>query len=522
MENSSPCSAGDHVINKDTLCKENNKIGNLSSESIINSESDAVIIEDIVNVSGKDTQIVLTTNGVKLISPKDRINKKKEGKIGPFLEWRDVISASKDPKSTEQSHQWILNYIHHGSKSIVHHRCLKVHDKNGNSDKLITAIQKQCSKVVGRPKKLFILINPIGGACKGRQIYQKAAEPLFKLASVETHVVVTEKSKHALEIGETHDFSQYDGVVIVGGDGLYQEFLQGLTIQTQKKSGINYDDPNAELSKLNIPIGIIPAGTGNGLTYMINGIQHAETAVLNIIRGEQHRGQIFIVHSGSKFLCVSALAFGYGFFSDYVKRTEELRWMKKARYAYTFIGMLSKKKRFFQAELQYRLKLKANDSSGGNEQGEQQKSDWIIHKNETKNYNCIYSLQGELVDAGDHNIVDPYGSHVMLGAGTGCGHFALFKTMMYTVFGKKINSSSNLDLIDRVTDFKIKVLRDEQGGSERISGARAREIELEHLIDIDGEVIHLESLDMTVRVQPSLTLIYGVKKKQVTHKFQHD
>ncbi|CAL1539940.1 unnamed protein product [Lymnaea stagnalis] len=488
-------------------------MGDLETESIIKSDSDAVIFDDIVNVAGKDTQMVLIANGIKLINLKDKISKKEEANIGRFLEWRDVISASKDPKSTGKKTLWILNYIHHGSKSILHHRCLKVHDNNGNSDRLITAIQEQCSKVVGRPKKLFVLINPIGGAGRGRHIYQKAAESLFKLASVETHVVVTEKSKHALEIGETHDFSHYDGIVIVGGDGLYQEFLQGLTIQTQKKSGINYDDPNAELSKLNIPIGIIPAGTGNGATGLVNGVNHAETAVLNIIRGEQHRGQIFIVHSGSEFLCVSALIFSYGMFSDMIKRTEELRWMKRARYPYALIGMLFKKRRLFQAELQYRLKLEDEDARERNGQGEQQKSEWITHKNETKNYNCIYTVPCELVDAGDHNILDPFGSHVMLVVGSGCSHVAIFKSFMDLSLGKKRNStSSNLEFIDRVTDFRIKVLRDEQGGSERISGARARKIALEHLVDIDGEVIHLKSLDMTVRMQPSFTLLYGIKK----------
>lgn len=42
--------------------------------------------------------------------------------------------------------------------------------------------------VPGRPKNAFIIINPIGGAKRGRQIYQKTVAPLFELAGIRTTV----------------------------------------------------------------------------------------------------------------------------------------------------------------------------------------------------------------------------------------------------------------------------------------------------------------------------------------------
>lgn len=43
--------------------------------------------------------------------------------------------------------------------------------------------------VPGRPKKVFVVINPIGGNGKGETIYQKDVAPSFEMAGIEAKVI---------------------------------------------------------------------------------------------------------------------------------------------------------------------------------------------------------------------------------------------------------------------------------------------------------------------------------------------
>ncbi|KAH9525128.1 Trafficking protein particle complex subunit 3 [Bulinus truncatus] len=302
-----------------------------------------IILTELVRINGKEGNLTVTTNGLLLTV-------KSKQTAGIHLNWPEVICVKSVNKKSETG-VFIIHYIHHGAKNILQVKTLKIAE---SSEQWINIVNQEL-KATQRPKKLFVVINPIGGAGKGQQIYNKTVEPLFRLAEIKTSVVVTERSKQALEIGECTDFSQYDGIVVIGGDGLYQEILQGLSLQEQKKTGIKYDNFEEDLSKLSLPIGIIPAGTGNGFTQFINGALDVTTAALNIIRGEQYRANIFAVYSNNKFLCVSGFMFGYGMFTSSMKRAEELRWMKQFRYAVVISEFLFKKRILFQGELHYRL-----------------------------------------------------------------------------------------------------------------------------------------------------------------------
>ncbi|KAH9499810.1 hypothetical protein Btru_077868 [Bulinus truncatus] len=463
------------------------------------SSDESIILKDTVKIKGKESFLILTVNGLKIT-----VKSKEEAAL--FICWPDVICVKRDEKSSE-AHLFTVHYIHHGSNNLLRLKTLKIQE--GNSEQWISLVNHHIS-VSGRPKKLFVVINPIGGAGKGLQIYKETIEPLFKLAEIDTSVVVTERSKHALQIGESTDFSQYNGIVIVGGDGLYQEILQGLTIQEQKKSGLNYDNPEEDLVKLSLPMGIIPAGTGNGVTRLINGCIDAKTAVLNIIRGENHRAEIFAVYNNNKLLSICGLIFGYGMFSDLIKRTDELRWMKRVRYPYAILATLLKKKRMFQAELHYRLS--GVDTSEIKDGASASPSGWICHKPPVQEYGCIYALPCELIEKGNCNILNPFGKHIQLAACTSCTQVAVLKSFLDFSTGKKMSTKpGSLELIENVTDFKIKLMRDNPAGNDRVADRDARNIELEQLMDIDGEVIKLESPEIIVRLQTSFVPLYGSK-----------
>lgn len=49
-------------------------------------------------------------------------------------------------------------------------------------------------------------------------------------------------------------------VVAVGGDGIYNEVVSGLTVRELRDHGQDPDNPECKLTQLKLPIGIIPAG----------------------------------------------------------------------------------------------------------------------------------------------------------------------------------------------------------------------------------------------------------------------
>ena len=57
---------------------------------------------------------------------------------------------------------------------------------------------------------------------------------------------------HALDIIPELDFDQYSAIVVSGGDGTIHEVISAMLHRPDKKT---------------LPIGIIPNGTGNDLSY---------------------------------------------------------------------------------------------------------------------------------------------------------------------------------------------------------------------------------------------------------------
>uniref|UniRef100_A0A0B7BMV7 DAGKc domain-containing protein n=1 Tax=Arion vulgaris TaxID=1028688 RepID=A0A0B7BMV7_9EUPU len=399
---------------------------NVKSDHLEDIHSD-LILEGVVLVSGKEKHLKLNQNGLTLGTQVTSASNDKSKVLS--LTWRDVMCAVKDlkPPAGHQHSSFTLHYIHHDASSKLRTQTVKIVDKDGQEDKWINAVNAQCHKVPGRPKKAFVIINPIGGARRGRQIYQKVA-PLFELAGMQMTVAITEKSKHALELGEQQDFSGYDSIITVGGDGLYQEVLMGLILQIQKKAGVDYNNPDSVFSRPDIKLGIIPAGTGNGLALLCNGIVDEITAALNIIRGENQRTQIFTVHSCGKLVTVCGMIFGYGLYSDLMKRTDDLRWMGRMRYPYAFIGSLVKKPRMFNCTFEYRFADKQEKQDEDNSLGasNSQGTEWTVYTGNSGPVCGIFAMLYKQVTDGKDIFLSPYVNSVDFFVDFGCGRLEVW------------------------------------------------------------------------------------------------
>ncbi|XP_053572591.1 ceramide kinase isoform X2 [Bombina bombina] len=186
-----------------------------------------------------------------------------------------------------------------------------------------------------RPKHLLVYINPYGGKKKGKQIYENKVAPLFSIAAISTDVIVTEYANHARDNLYETNLDKYDGIVCVGGDGMFSEVLHGLIGRVQKDSNVDQHNPKAQLAHCNIRIGIIPAGSTDCVCFATVGVNDPVTSALHIILGDSQPLDVCSIHHKNMFLKYSVSLVGYGFYGDVLKGSEKNRWMGPARYDFS-------------------------------------------------------------------------------------------------------------------------------------------------------------------------------------------
>ncbi|CAL1276776.1 unnamed protein product [Larinioides sclopetarius] len=217
-----------------------------------------------------------------------------------------------------------------------------------------------------RPKRLLVFINPYGGKKKGVKIYEKKVLPLFHLARIQVTSVVTQRPNHAKEMIEDIDISKFDGIVCVGGDGMFSEILNSVLLKTQKDQGIDSNDVYNSLAVPNIPLGIIPAGSTNAAVNCITGSSDPISATLHIIQGHYTGIDVCGIYSAGRFLRFAVTFLSYGYFGDVIRDSEKLRWMGPKRYDFSGFKNILRRK-LYEGELQLLVDVPIDSTSWRND-----------------------------------------------------------------------------------------------------------------------------------------------------------
>ncbi|XP_071117640.1 ceramide kinase-like [Haliotis cracherodii] len=470
-------------------------------------EASVLLSGDLLS-GGQEYRVHLSPDGLRW----QLTNQKKEP-AEVSLPWSDIYGLVTDGQGE-------TTQVNGAGKSFTIHFISRRKDKKWRAaekkfdvkegDVSAWVVQIQAKYRPATPKSLLVIVNPIGGKGQGQKIYEKKVAGLFKTAGINTHVFITERARHAEEIINNFDFSNVEGIVTVGGDGMYQEALNTLIQRNQKEAGINVNNPESVLKPLDIKFGIIPAGTGNGVTSWACGVNDVETAALHVIRGEVNNFNIFGIYEPGKLVCFSGLLFAYGFFSDVIKKTDEKRWMKTFRYPYVLLTSMFGSRRVYEADIQVleapSLENNTQDKRGAESEGAAASPTELGWRRlETREYMDVSMFVCDLNTAGEQLVMDPSSQTITVLLSQHCGGISHLKVILGALTGKKESlQAPQLTVLKNVTAFKIKVKVSDENSSKS-----EKQKELEHILDIDGEVYRAQTMDLEIRLQSQFVPMFS-------------
>ncbi|PON70961.1 Diacylglycerol kinase, catalytic domain containing protein [Parasponia andersonii] len=273
------------------------------------------VFSDRVAVNGAVTPLTLSSDGVIRWSERGQrcltVEKEVLGfttdglkvKIRAVVETGDRICCS-GSKVTLVRKSFVFEVLSQGSQRLF---CQKL---------------REYIDSLGRPKRLLVFVNPFGGNKSASKIFLDQVRPLLEDAEVQFTLQETEYQLHAKEVAKTLDLPKYDGIACVSGDGILVEVVNGLLEREDWDTAIK------------IPLGVVPAGTGNGMAKsLLDSVGlpcTASNAVLAIIRGHKRSLDVATLLQGqTKFFSVLMLA--WGLVADIDIESEKYRWMGSAR-----------------------------------------------------------------------------------------------------------------------------------------------------------------------------------------------
>ena len=170
-----------------------------------------------------------------------------------------------------------------------------------------------------------IIANPNAGVKKGAKVIKKL-ETYLKAENIPYTLYMTEKDEHAIEIAteicENHIDDDVINIVAVGGDGTFNEVINGIV----------------EFEKVNL--GLIRAGRGNDFARFAR-IPKNPVEAFKAIEAD-HRRKIDIYHINEERYGLNVV--GTGFDIEILRRHAKARIFKKGKLGYlmALFGMLPK------------------------------------------------------------------------------------------------------------------------------------------------------------------------------------
>jgi sphingosine kinase len=208
-----------------------------------------------------------------------------------------------------------------------------------------------------KPRQLQVVINPNSGKKQAMQIFEQV-RGLLDRSNLQYTVTKTASRQDTKNFVHNLNLALTDGLIIVGGDGTIHDAIAALMSR-----------PDAEAA-IQLPLGIIPGGTGNGLCKSIlesaGESYNPLNAAFMIAKGkQQHLDLAAVTQNGQEYY--SFLSLAWGLISDVDIESEKLKFLGALRfdvYALMLLSLL----RIYRGRFSYLLhpdfnQLQENSSS---------------------------------------------------------------------------------------------------------------------------------------------------------------
>jgi YegS/Rv2252/BmrU family lipid kinase len=166
-------------------------------------------------------------------------------------------------------------------------------------------------------RKILLVVNPTGGLRNGLTILENV-KPIFEAGGIEFELIETKYAGHAKDIAKAMEIEKYESLCLIGGDGTMHEAINGMYSRQDNKR---------------IPIGLIPAGTGNSLMHDFNCLDPTD-ATKWIVKGYTKKIDLAEISMEHKIVYAFNII-GWGMITDINLRAEGVRWMGENRYTYS-------------------------------------------------------------------------------------------------------------------------------------------------------------------------------------------
>lgn len=199
---------------------------------------------------------------------------------------------------------------------------------HGNLESIISACP--CEQ-----RKMLVLLNPKSGPGRGREMFQRRIHPILLEAEKPYEVHITKYSNYARDFVRSKDIYQWSCLLMVGGDGIVFEVINGLLQR-----------PDWEKALKELPLGIIPCGSGNGLAKSIAYSRQEPynsnpmlISALAVVKSKQTPMDLVRVETKNHIL-YSFLSVGWGLLADIDIESEHLRAIGGQRFVVWSIARL--------------------------------------------------------------------------------------------------------------------------------------------------------------------------------------
>ena len=163
-------------------------------------------------------------------------------------------------------------------------------------------------------KKVLIIYNPVSGTKSNKAMISQLLN-YYKLNNINYFLLKTEYKNHAKEFCANNSLAEYDDLIICGGDGTFNEVINGVVINKNKK----------------IPrLGFLPGGTGNSFMHDLNAVD-PNKAINKIIKNNSDTLDILKLTYNNKTI-YSFNIVGWGLVTDILILAEKMRFLKSIRY----------------------------------------------------------------------------------------------------------------------------------------------------------------------------------------------